>query len=53
VNMYRKPARAEITVKGAQGTQAEVLFENRTVPVGGGTLSDDFAPYAVHRYRIK
>jgi hypothetical protein len=31
--------------------EAEVLFENRTVPVKNGTWRDDFGPYAVHVYR--
>ena len=33
--------------------KAEVLFENRTVNVGGGKIRDGFAPYAVHVYRVK
>jgi len=52
VNMYRKPEKATIALKGLGDAQAEVLFEDRTVPVKGGVLTDDFAPYAVHRYRI-
>lgn len=52
VNMYRKPEKATITLKGLGDAQAEVLFESRTVPVKGGTFTDEFAPYAVHHYRI-
>ena len=53
VNMQRKATQATIAVKGANGAAAEVLFEGRTVPLKGGALSDAFAPYAVHRYRIE
>ncbi|MBM4043008.1 MAG: hypothetical protein FJ290_31345 [Planctomycetes bacterium] len=52
VNMYRKPEKATITLKGIGDAQAEVLFEGRTIPVKGGAFTDDFAPYAVHRYKI-
>ncbi|HUT37172.1 MAG TPA: hypothetical protein VNE39_27065 [Planctomycetota bacterium] len=52
VNMFRKPEKATITVKGLGDAKAEALFEGRTVAVKGGVLTDDFAPYAVHRYRI-
>ncbi|MHB8995837.1 MAG: glycoside hydrolase 5 family protein [Armatimonadota bacterium] len=31
----------------------EVMFENRTVPVSGGKIKDQFGPYAVHVYRVK
>lgn len=30
----------------------EVIDENRTVPVSAGVFEDDFAGYAVHRYKI-
>ena len=52
VNMFRKPEKPTITIKGVGDGTAEVLFENRTVPVKGGVLADDFAPYAVHRYKL-
>jgi hypothetical protein len=52
VNMYRKAEKPTITVKGAGDGAAEVLFEERTVEVKGGKIVDDFAPYAVHRYRM-
>ncbi|HPD15556.1 MAG TPA: hypothetical protein PLE19_11425 [Planctomycetota bacterium] len=52
VNMFRKPEKAAITLKGIADVQAEVLFEGRTIPVKGGVFTDDFAPYAVHRYRV-
>ena len=52
VNMYRKPEKATITLKGMGDATAEVLFENRSVPVKGGAFTDDFAPYAVRRYKL-
>ena len=38
---------------GMPGPEAEVLWENRRVPLAGGRLKDAFAPYAVHVYRIE
>ncbi|BCJ57101.1 hypothetical protein Jiend_05230 [Micromonospora endophytica] len=35
---------------GMTGARAEVLFENRTVPISGGTIQDNFA--AEHSYHI-
>jgi len=32
--------------------EAEVIGEDRTVPVAGGAFQDTFSPYAVHLYRI-
>jgi len=52
VNMFRKPEKATITIRGIGDATAEVLFENRTVAVKEGQLTDEFAPYAVHRYKI-
>ncbi|MET8462719.1 DUF4082 domain-containing protein [Micromonospora zamorensis] len=38
---------------GMKGTRAEVLFENRTVPISGGALQDTFArESAYHIYKI-
>jgi len=53
VNMYRKPEKAAFTLKGVGDGAAEVLFEDRALDVKGGMFTDEFAPYAVHRYRIK
>ncbi|RPH39363.1 MAG: hypothetical protein EHM91_12485 [Planctomycetota bacterium] len=52
VAMREQAAKATFTVKGARGT-AEVLGENRSIPVKDGTFEDDFKPYDVHLYRIK
>jgi len=44
----------ELAAPGLPATgRAEVLFENRTLNVGGGKIRDGFAPYAVHVYRVK
>ncbi|MEN6403345.1 MAG: hypothetical protein ABFD94_15505, partial [Armatimonadia bacterium] len=44
----------ELTIPGLKGkAQAEVLFENRAVSLTDGKLTDNFAPYAVHVYRVK
>ena len=54
VAMRDAAAKAEFTVPGlpAKAT-AEVLGEGRTIDVTDGKFSDDFAPYAVHLYKIK
>jgi hypothetical protein len=51
-NLKNEPARASFTVRQALAKQAEVLDETRTVALENGGFSDDFAPYAVHRYRL-
>src|SRR5262245_34150548 len=52
VAMRDQAAKATITVKGGRGT-AEVLGENRSVPVKDGKIEDEFKPYDVHLYRIR
>jgi len=52
VNMKRKSTKAAIRVAGAAGGKAEVLYENRTVEAKDGVIADEFAPYAVHRYKL-
>ena len=50
-----KREKPEATLKlsglGMSGT-ADVMFENRTVPVRDGVLCDNFMPNAVHVYRV-
>lgn len=53
VNMYRKPEKATITLKGVGAGKAEVLGEERTLDVRAGALTDDFAAYAVHLYKVQ
>jgi hypothetical protein len=52
VAMRDKATKASFVLKGAKGN-AEVLGENRTIPVRDGKFDDDFKPYEVHLYRIK
>lgn len=52
VNMYREPATAEFKIAGIGDATADVLHEERSVTVKSGVFTEDFAPYAVHRYRI-
>ena len=52
VAMRDQASKATFTVKGARGT-AEVLGENRSLPVKDGKIEDEFKPYEVHLYRIK
>ena len=41
---------SSLTVSGA--ATAEVLYENRACDVEDGRITDDFAPFAVHIYRL-
>lgn len=41
-----------LAVPGLAGDTAEVMFENRTVAVADGGLTDAFGPYGVHVYRV-
>jgi hypothetical protein len=50
--MRDKAAKASFVLKGARGS-AEVLGENRTIPLKNGKFEDDFKPYEVHLYRIR
>ncbi|CAN5574840.1 hypothetical protein BH09VER1_BH09VER1_31620 [soil metagenome] len=52
VAMRNQPATTTISVKESATDRVEVLGENRTLPVKGGTFTDQFAPYAVHLYRL-
>jgi hypothetical protein len=36
----------------ASGASAEVVGENRTIPIASGVFKDDFASYGVHLYKI-
>ncbi len=50
--MREQGTKASFTVKSAKGT-AEVIGENRTIPLKNGKFEDDFKPYEVHLYRIR
>jgi len=46
-------AAVTFTLRGFDSATAEVLGENRTIPVSRGVFSDDFTSYAVHLYRLR
>jgi hypothetical protein len=52
VAMRSKGAKASFVLKGARGS-AEVLGENRTIPLKDGKFEDDFKSFEVHLYRIR
>ncbi len=47
-----KPGSAAFAVQGAGDGRAEVVGEDRQVPISNGVLRDDFKGYEVHIYRI-
>ena len=54
VGMRNAPARGSFEVRDLpESATAEVLGEDRTIAVKSGKFDDDFAPYAVHLYRIR
>lgn len=56
VNATAAPVRARLKIAGGEwalfGKKAEVLFEGRTVSWDGKTLSDSYAPFDRHVYRL-
>jgi len=52
VGMRPAATAATFSVKGLGHAKAEVIGENRSLDVRGGTFTDEFGPYAVHLYRI-
>ncbi|MFB3893892.1 MAG: hypothetical protein ACE15C_17925 [Phycisphaerae bacterium] len=52
VAMRDRKTSAAFTLKERQGAAAEVIGEDRKIDLKDGKFSDDFAPYAVHLYRI-
>ena len=50
VNAAAEPVSAKLSVPGA--ATVEVLYENRSCNVEDGHITDDFAPFAVHIYRL-
>jgi len=54
VGMRNAPTKAIFRVNGLSGKAvAEVIDENRRIPVVNGRFEDDFKPYDVHIYCIK
>ena len=53
VCMRNEPARATMQLPGSKSSaEVQVLGENRSIPLHDGRFEDDFAPYAVHLYRV-
>lgn len=52
VNSNTAGVTANITGLPTDASNAEVLFENRSVDISAGSLSDTFNPLGVHIYRI-
>jgi hypothetical protein len=52
VNRVNEPQRAEIRIEKAVSGKAEVMFENRSVPLTGGFLADIIAPFGSQAYKI-
>jgi hypothetical protein len=53
VNKINAPVPAGIRIKGFGNGKALVMFENRTVNISGGVISDQIAPYGTETYLIK
>ena len=53
VCMRNHPTRATFTCKQTTLAKAEVLGEDRALTLNHGVFTDEFAPYAVHLYRLK
>ncbi len=53
VGMSAADTAATFALRGFTSATAEVLGENRTIPVSRGVFSDEFAGYSVHLYRIR
>lgn len=47
-----RPGQTKAVFEVRKGKKAEVIGENRTIPVKEGKFSDDFSDYAVHLYKI-
>ena len=52
VNKINAPVPAGIRIKGFGNGKALVMFENRTVNISGGVISDQIAPYGTETYLI-
>lgn len=52
VSMSGKPLTATFTVAGRAKAEVQVDGEKRRIALSGGRFRDDFAPYAVHLYRL-
>ncbi len=53
VNLSPQPAEATFNLKNTTIEKADILEEDRTVPVKDGRFADRFEGYAVHLYRLR
>ena len=47
-----RPGQTEAEFQVSEGTEAEVLGENRTIKIKNGKFTDNFSDYDVHLYKI-
>ena len=52
VSMSGKPQTAKFTLATKGKVEVEVQGEKRKLAASGGRFADEFAPYAVHIYRL-
>jgi hypothetical protein len=52
VNKINEPVSTIIRIKGVNNAKARLLFENRSLPVNGGVISDQLAPFGSQIYLI-
>jgi hypothetical protein len=53
VNPERTPSAARFELPRQAGSEVEVMFEDRSLSANRGRFDDQFAPLAVHVYRLK
>ncbi len=52
VNKINEPVRSVIRINGVNNAKARLLFENRTLSVNGGLITDQLAPFGSQVYLI-
>jgi hypothetical protein len=52
VNKKNEPVNASIFIRGLYNSKARVLFENRSVAVNGGVITDQISPFGSQVYLI-
>jgi hypothetical protein len=52
VNKINEPASTAIRISGVNSGKAKLIFENRSVSISGGVISDHLAPYGSQVYLI-
>ncbi len=51
-NKKNEPVSTTIRIKGVYNSTAKAIFENRTIPVNGGVISDQISPFGTQVYLI-